>query len=629
MKLRNVVVMLVLAALAVLAFLALGDGGKGGKTLLPPTFPKDLDPKAVSRVVLKVNDGMLAARRRADRSDAWEVESGTTTVRADAAIIEDLLTQISRQGVQNKLDKAKVGGDLAGFGLANPTAEIELTVPGRVQRLRYGGSSAGSGESVYVDEGPGTDIWLVSTGVQALVVNAVAAGARSKRLTDLRLYDVGRVEIATGGVTRFTTDRDATGVWRVSTPYKGYAHPTQFETILSRLVNTEVISWVDIGAIDLKKYGLDAPAAEVLLTSKRGTDPVSILLGAEAPEGGVYAFEKGVPNIALLPKEILTAALTDPHSFRDRSFTRLGIDGVAINVNLAAQPTGTKDADGKEIVLPAVSYELRKEGSRWDITKPDRYPTEESRVRDLLELIRAWETKEFQDTAKPEDFAIDGKSFVEIERQGGGKTVLRFGSMGDSGTWWAQREDADGRAGAERVDGAPINVLRGGYAQFRRLTVADFEQWRNDLERIERNRGFGDGGSEVQEIAVSRDVTEGAKDGLWRSKDGPGVTGDVDQAAVNKFVDKALLLVARGWEQVPPERYDEVGFKPPLGATASVVLQFNPAKGTPSQGDRITILVGKKRADGTYWARMTHEGTWAFYLAESDLKALLGLFTKS
>lgn len=629
MKLRNVVVMLVLAALAVLAFLALGDGGKGGKSLLPPTFPKDLDPKAVSRVVLKAGDGYLAVRRRADRSDAWEVESGTTTVRADAAVIEDLLTQISRQAVQNKLDKAKVGGDLAGFGLANPTAEVELTMPGRLQRLRYGGSSAGSGESVYVDEGPGTDIWLVTTGVQGLVANAIATGARSKRLTDLRLYDVGHVEVDIGGVTRFQTDRDATGIWRVSIPYKGYAHPTQFETILSRLVNTEVMSWVDIGAIDLKKYGLDAPAAEVRLTSKRGTDPVSILLGAEAPGGGVYAFEKGVPNIALLPKEILTAALADPLSFRDRSFTRLGIDGVAITVNLAAQRSGAKDTDGKDIVLPATSYELRKEGSRWDITKPDRYPTEESRVRDLLELIRAWETKEFQDTGKPEDFGIDGKSFVEIERQGGGKTVLRFGDLGDSGTCWAQREDADGKGGVERVDGAPLAVLRAGYAQFRQLTVADLVPWRNELERIERNRGFADGGPEVQEIAVSRDVTDGAKDSLWRSKDGPGVTGDVDQAGVNKFVDKALLLVARGWEQVPPERYEDTGFKPPLGATASIVLQFNAAKGTPPQGDRITVLVGKKRPDGTYWARITHDGTWAFYLAESDLKALLGLFTKS
>lgn len=629
MKLRNVIVMFVLAALAILAFFALGDGGKTGQPLLPPTFPKDFDPKSVSRVVLTMNDGSLAVRRRADRSDAWEVEAGTTTVRADAAIIEDLLTQIARQSVQNKLDKAAVGGDLAGFGLATPSAEVELTMPGRVQRLRYGGLSAGSGESVYLDEGPGTDIWLVSSGVQSLIANAIANGTRSKRMTDIRLFDVGKVEIETGGVVRLSTERDASGIWRVSAPYKGYAHPTDFETILSKLVSTEVTSWVDIGAIDLKKYGLDAPAAEVRLTSKRGTDPVSILLGAETPEGGVYAFEKGVPNIALLPKQILAAALTDPHEFRDRSFTRLGIDGVAIKVNLAALNTGTKDEKDAEVVLPAVSYELRKEGSTWDITKPDRYPTEGSRVRDVLEMIRAWETKEFQDKATPADYAIDGKSFIEIERQGGGKTVLRFGSMGDSGTFWAQRLDADGLSGVERVDGAVMALLRDGYAQFRQLTVADLVPYRNELERIERNKGFEDGGPEVQEIAVSRDVTEGAKDALWRSIDGPGVEGTTDQAGVNRFVDKASQLTARGWEYLPSERNDEVGFKAPRGATASVVLQFNPAKGTPPLGDRIMILIGKKRPDGTYWARMTQDkSSWAFYLAESDLKALLTPFTK-
>src|SRR5207244_2355933 len=101
------------------------------------------------------------------------------TVRADAVVVDDLLLAVARQSVQNKLDQAK-SSDVSGFGLSAPAAELDLTMPQREIHLRYGKKTVGGGDRIYIDDGPGTPVWVVD----------VAAG-------DLKKYglDVPRAEV--------------------------------------------------------------------------------------------------------------------------------------------------------------------------------------------------------------------------------------------------------------------------------------------------------------------------------------------------------------------------------------------------------------------------------------------------
>jgi hypothetical protein len=608
MTLRNVVVMLVLAILAVLAWISLRDRDTRGSSL-PANFP-EFTKDEVSRIQVRIEAKSLVLLRRTDRSDAWEAEAGTTTIRADGALVDELLNALLRQDVRDRQARKSLSdADVAGYGLASPAMTIEITSPKGASLVRYGKRTR-EGTGVYVDSGENTDVWVVGGGVLDHMTTMIQSGARSKRLTDLRLFDVGRVEVVRGGVTTLEASRDATQIWRVAQPYKGFADPSLFEQHLNRLVNSDIVEWAEADAQDLKKYGLDAPAAEVRLSPRKGGEPSVVLLGGAAPEGrGVYAMEKGRPNVAVLPSRLLEAVNADPLSFRDRSFSRIGIDGVAIMVKLG-------DA----------AYELRKEGAGWDVTKPARHPGDDAAIRDVMEALRSWKTEEFLDSASPGDFGIaDGGDSVEVELQGGGKVTFLLGKEGTDGTRYARRRSADGESGVERVDGTVVRRLAAGYPQFRRKTVRDFSTYMGSLERIARDAGRSEEGQKVQTVVVSQVP---GKSGWALATEGPGVSGSIDSAAVARLVGKLSAVVAKSWEFWDASKNEAMGFYPPLAETVSLTLRFGTATGTPPGGAEQVLMVGKKRPEGGYWARFGGDEGWAFTLAEEDLRGLTEPLTK-
>jgi hypothetical protein len=612
MKLRNVLVMLVLAALCALAFYALWDVAPTSGTKLPnqvAEFVKD----EVKKVTVQSEGKTLTLLRRTDRSDAWEVSVAMSSVRADGVAVDELLGQLARQEVKAKFERAKLNdADLRGYGLDAPQGVVEIETPKGPLVFRLGKRTR-EGAGTYLDTGPQTDVWVVGGGVLSQVASMAASGARSKRFTDLRLFDVGKVEIVKGGVTTLEVARDPSQIWKFTQPFKGYADPPEMERMLDRLVTTELTDWAEVGAQDLKPYGLDAPRAEVRLTHKKGGEPVVLLVGS-ASDAGVFVMEKGRPNVALVPKRFADAVDTDPLTLRDRSFTRIGNDGVALRVKIGE-----------------MAYELAKEGSSWDVTKPDRFPGDDTAVRDALELIRSWRTSEFDDRSKPADFGISETSdSIEVERQGGGKVTLRLGKeAGADGTRWAQRIDADGEGGLERVDGAPIERLAKGYAQFRRKLVRDYEPFLRDLERISRDAGTSEEGKAVQTLVLERDVT--AERAEWKPSGtlGPGLVGKIDPDGVNALYSLLQRIVAREWLFWDESKNAEMGFNPPKAETLTLTLKFNTRTATPPDGAEQVLMIGKKREDGGYYARFFGDkGGWAFVLAPEDVQKLMATLVK-
>jgi hypothetical protein len=415
-------------------------------------------------------------------------------------------------------------------------------------------------------------------------------------------------------VTSLLAERDATQVWRVSQPWRGFADPQEFEHVLDRLVTSEVGAWVEVGAQDLKRWGLDTPPVEVRLTHKKGGDPVVLLVSPPVPDGGAYLMEKGRPNVAQVPKRFVEALNTDLDTIRDRSFSRLGNDGVALKVKLGD-----------------VAYELRKSGSSWDITAPaPSFPCDAAAVGDALELVRSWRTVEFADAAKPGDYGLtEGADYVEVELQSGGKTVFQLSKeSGADGTRWARRTSAEGESGVERVDGAPIERLARGYPQFRRKQVRDFAPFLSDLERIARDGGRSDEGKKVQTVVIERAVTDAAA--VWKLSDkaGPGQTGTIDAGGVSRLIAALSQIVAKDWLLWNPAKNDEMGFYPPLAETLSIGLTFNTRTGTPPDGAEQILFVGKKRPQGGYFAKFGSDQGWAFVLSDEDVQALMTLLSK-
>jgi hypothetical protein len=585
MTLRNVIVMVVIALVAVLAWFALADQGGTKKGTTPSSMPESFDRAGATKVVVRAHDGMLTFHRRADRSDAWEVEAGTARVRADADLVEDLLTGIARQQVRSRQDAKAIGDDRRGMGLDAPKFEVWVTTPGKVDHIRYGSAAVGGPNTVWADEGPGTAVWQVSSGVEHQILELVTQGGKSKRLTDIRLFDLASVEIQRKGVTDFQAERDATGVWRVSQPYKGIADPTQIEQMLSALVNVPVNAW-EVDVTDLVKFGLEPPRAVVILGRKQGA-PVEIHLGNDTPDGQwSSAMEKGVRNVGQIPAAFAKAAATDPLKLRDRSFSRFGIDGVAVRFRFGD-----------------LTWDLRKEGASWEIWKPIVAPGDERAIREFLEELRGWTTLEFQDLAKPEDHGIDGTKFVEIELARGGKTLLLLGNAVEDGkSYWAQRKSPDGDGGVERVDGGVVEKMRKGHLQFKRKVVRDYDTWKETIVRIARDKGMSEEGAALQTEVVSRDVAEGA-DHTWKTNlaGGPGMTGFVDGKALHDLLSALTLLTTTEWLPISPANQAEYGFVPPRADLMVLTITFADSA-MPAEGREQQLFIGKKHPGGGRYA---------------------------
>lgn len=602
--LRNMLLMLTLAVLCIVGYFVLSTPDADDGTKLPPNWPK-FDRSEVTAITVKGQGSKVELRKREGSKDRWDVVEGTETLRADANKVDDLLTQLSRQTVRDRIRFADLEkGDIEGYQLHEPSIEVLLTGTGSPVEVRYGKTSQ-EGTKIYMDTGVGTDVWIVPRDAFEHALATIAVGVKDTRVFDSTLYDVQKLEIIEGGVTRVLVSKDLNQVWHIDQPFRGYANPTKFEAhVLNPIVNAQIEKWAEIGAPDLTKYGLDKPKYEVRIVPKsEGRSPESLLVGNASPEGSVFVMEPGTRVVGVLPKSFLDAVSTQTNYFRDLSFTRLGHGGVAVDVKL-----------GK------VMYRLESVGpSMWDVVMgTERRPADGEKVRQLLDQIREWQSVEFLDTQKPEDLGIDGKDFVVIEREPVGKEpgqkIILFISAGqrpDGKTVYAQRKD-DG--GPEKVDAAVIDRLLLGPVQFFRTSVKEIAL--DTVAGFSREAGFGDEGARLQTMKVRRELD--AKDKSW-SKDGPGLVGDLDWPALNGMLDAVRSIRAVQWLTYAPEKDNErFEFRPPRASTMTFTIHLN---SMGSEHDPV-LYIGKRRPEGGYFARMNDTGDWAFVLDDAVVEAL-------
>lgn len=608
MKPRNVLFLLVVALICAGAWFFLNsEDGPGSKGPLPAVWPK-FEKHDVSALKVSGQGSTLKLSRHGGPTDRWDVLADTELVRADANAVDDLLAALSSQSVSVKIERASVSDtDFAGYGLATPLVEIEITVPGAPILLRYGKLTREGGK-VYMDTGPGTDVWVVVKDAMEHAISAIQSGMKDKRVFDSTLFDVAKFEVVKGGVTAAELVRDLTQIWRIQQPFKGYAHPGKFETELNRIVNVEIERWEEFGAPDLVKYGLAPPAYEVRVTPKgEGRKPEVLLVGRDTPKG-VWVMEQGTKSVAFVGRRFFEAVSMDPLAYRDRSFTRLGNDGTAIDVRLSG-----------------VSYKLEKAGHTWDVAiGTDRRPADGDKVGKLLDRLREWQSVEFLDAQKPEDFDVTEKDFVEIAlsavgRDAPGKLVLLFGrkgppGKGDAGTVYAKRKD-DG--GLELVESGPYDQLLAGPQQFFRSSVAELPT--DAIDEITREAGFGTEGDKVQAVKIGRDLDGAEKSWQWKS----GNTGQPDGQAISDILAALRSVRAAEWIPYDAEKDAErMGFRPPRAETLTISVHLRNVAGIDPDPK---IYVGKRRPEGGYYARLVgHEqaGNWVFVMPDDVVEVL-------
>ena len=607
MKPRNVLVLLVIAALCAVAWW-LVDSNSASPDRMPAVWPK-IARGDVTAIVASGQGSTIELRRRGTSGDQWDVLVGAELVRADANAVDDLLGALEKQAVRSRIAYASIaGGNVAQYGLDKPEVTIELKGPAQPVVVRFGHLSR-EGNSVYADGGEKTDVWLVARDAMDHATSGIASGLRDTRLFDSSLYDVATLEIVKDGVTRLQATRDLSQIWRFEQPFKGYANNTQFEQELAQIVNVEVAKWQEFGAPDLVKYGLDKPQLEVRLKPKGEGKAPEVLLVGKDDESGVDVMREGTKSVARVGRRFFEAAFSDPMKLRDLSFTRLGNDGTAMDVR-----------------LKGLNYKVEKTGSTWEVTVGGtRRPADGEKVKAVLDRIRGWQTFEFRDGDKPEDFGVTGDEFVEIAltaigREAPGKLVLQFGNEGpprknEMHTVYGMRK-GDGQL--ELVDAGPLEALRGGAEQFFRGSVLELDI--TSIGGIDREPGSGPEGTKLQSAKLERDI-DGA-DKHWYLKGG---VGPPDAEAINAMLAALRSVSTKTWLPFDAEKDQErTGLGSARPETMIVTVHLKNIAGIDDTDP--TLIIGKKAPDGGYYGRVRVKdgpgGGWMFVLSDEFVSAL-------
>jgi hypothetical protein len=117
----------------------------------------DLPAGDVARVVVMEAGKTAAVERKQDGT--WQIVAPTTEP-ADSRRVDDTVSRLAKLSASRKLEGA---GDLAAYGLAQPSAEIELTLKDGTTRGLLVGAKTPDNTSYYVKPSDANAVYVVST----------------------------------------------------------------------------------------------------------------------------------------------------------------------------------------------------------------------------------------------------------------------------------------------------------------------------------------------------------------------------------------------------------------------------------------------------------------------------------
>jgi len=274
------VLVLVLGAIYLLE--VRGRGGGGGERALPGFEAAEVVslelryPKAAFRFKKSGGDG-------ADGSPMWEVLRALPAdgklnkwYPADEDVLSSILDALSQMKVDKVASSKEPGGQegqegregIESFGLARPAVTLTLNIAGGKSLTVYVGSDTPTGSGTYVSVGGDARVLITNASSVYPLMNHTVNDLREKRLLDLPLSKINRVEFRYPAGS-FAIVREGE-LWKPGR-LEGGVSLDQFsvKNALNDLANLKADRFIDDEPRDLSRYGLDRPALEVSLDSSK------------------------------------------------------------------------------------------------------------------------------------------------------------------------------------------------------------------------------------------------------------------------------------------------------------------------------------------------------------------------
>jgi uncharacterized protein DUF4340 len=338
--LRFIILILIAVPLGWYAYYDSKKGPVDNSPKLDKVFTVDADK--IDELEIKSESGDRTTLRR--KGSDWEIAQPAAAP-SDQATVSGITSNLSSVEIQRVIDESPA--DLKEFGLAEPRVEVAFKANGQQHRLQLGQKTP-SGTDVYAKLPDSKKVFLISSYLDS-TFNRGTFDLRDKSVLKLDREKIDALDVTAGG--RTTRFEKKNGEWQIAQPPAGRAEFGAVDGLVSRVGSVQMKSVVP-DAADLKKYGLDKPAATVRLGS--GSSQATLAIGGPADTGSVYAKDLSRPAIFTIESSLVDDLKKGPSEFRQkdlfdaRSFNTTRLEIARNGQATVFEKTKVKDKDGKE-----------------------------------------------------------------------------------------------------------------------------------------------------------------------------------------------------------------------------------------------------------------------------------------
>jgi hypothetical protein len=354
-------------------------------------------------------------------------------------------------------------------------------------------------------------------------------------------------------VTGIVIERDAGRIrlekvgedWHLREPLDFPADHSVVGTTLGSLAGLEADRRLPVAEVDAAEFGLDRPAATVILSTADGSD-VTLTVGDELPLGSKRVLRlAGDDEIVIAAGGFMSDIGREVDGWRSREVVDIAADQVA----------------AIDIGRGGNSIRAVRLGDDWKLLQPLEDVADRDHLQGLVSDLDSMRIEEFLDgVADPAELGLDAPSYEVLVVRGDGDEPFQL-ALGVT-----REDEGETQVACRRGDGeyfwASDRVttrLSKAPVLWRSKKVAPFETW--DVEGLVLTRG---------EAAV--DLSRSA--GTWQFADG----GEADLTAVQERLRKLADLEATDYDLVAPPTAElgraEIEMEADDDSTAPQILTF-------------------------------------------------------
>lgn len=309
-----------------------------GDTEALDTVFAELEADDIEEVEIKAEDGETTRLRRMDGT--WQIVEPMETA-ADAEELTSITSSLATMEIQRVVEEN--APDLMRFGLEPARLEIGVRAAGEeeMQRLLIGNRTPTESD-LYARLADSRRVFLISSFLDD-TFNKNTFALRDKAILKFDRDAAETITMTRGSTTLEFAKRD--GEWDIRQPIDARGDYGVVQSVVERLASAEMQRIADPDPEDLGEYGLDDPAATIVVGT--GSAQATLTLG-RTEDALVYAKDSSRPMVFAVAPTIETDLFKELEDFRrkdlfdSRSFTATRVE-ITRDGNMVTFEKTTKD----------------------------------------------------------------------------------------------------------------------------------------------------------------------------------------------------------------------------------------------------------------------------------------------